>query len=259
MYDSVADSEGVDFASHLLRRMGCDYLVGNAERLDNLPDGAFITISNHPYGGLDGIVLVDLMGHKRPDFKVMVNEFLMHVKAMASTFITVTPKTDLSESNMRKNLSGVREVIKQLQEGHPVGFFPAGAVSNYIPKKHQILDREWQDSLIRLIQKAQVPVIPIRFFDRNSRFFYFLGLIDWRIRTLRLPSELLNKHDNTHRIAIGETISVEEQQAYKGDLEAFKRFLRQKVYDMSLPDKLVHSSELYTPGDADQNNNNAEQ
>ena len=244
LYDSVSDAEGVDFASHLLQRMGCDYLVGNAERLENLPEGAFITISNHPYGGLDGIVLVDLMGHRRPDFKVMVNEFLLHVKAMASTFITVTPKTDFATDNASRNLSGVRGVITQLKEGHPVGFFPAGAVSNYIPRRHTIADREWQPSLIRLILKAQVPVVPIRFFDRNSRFFYLLGLIDWRIRTLRLPSELLNKHYNRHRLAIGEIVSVEQQQAFGGDVKAFGDFLREKVYGMPLPDNLIHSSEL---------------
>lgn len=246
LYDSVADNEGVSFATHLLRRMGCDYLVGNAERLDALPEGAFITISNHPYGGLDGIVLVDLVGHERPDFKVMVNEFLMRVRAMASAFITVTPKTDVADADSTgKNLSGVRGVITQLHDGHPVGFFPAGAVSNYIPRRHAIVDREWQPSLIRLILKARVPVVPIRFFDRNSRFFYLLGLVDWRIRTLRLPSELLNKHCSNHRLAIGETISVEEQQAFKGDVEAFGRFLREKVYSMPLPDTLVHSSELF--------------
>jgi len=245
IYDSVADNEGVSFATHLLQRMGCDYLVGNAERLDNLPEGAFITISNHPYGGLDGIVLVDLMGHKRPDYKVMVNEFLTHVKAMASAFITVTPKTDITQDSTSKNLSGVRAVIKQLQDGHPVGFFPAGAVSNYIPKAHVIADRDWQSSLIRLIMKAKVPVVPIRFFDRNSIFFYFLGLIDWRIRTLRLPSELLNKHYKSHRLAIGEIISVEEQLAFGNDVEAYGRFLREKVYGMSLPEHLVRSSKLF--------------
>lgn len=244
MYDSVADNEGVSFASHLLQRMGCDYLVGNADRLDSLPEGAFITISNHPYGGLDGIVLVDLMGHRRSDFKVMVNEFLLHVKAMASTFITVTPKTAASDESTR-NLSGVRGVIHQLQEGHPMGFFPAGAVSNYIPKRHHIEDREWQPSLVRLILRSRVPVIPIRFFDRNSRFFYLLGLINWRIRTLRLPGELLNKHSSNHRLAIGETISVEEQQKFADDPAAFGRFLREKVYGMPLPDNFIHSSELF--------------
>lgn len=244
LYDSVSDVEGVDFASHLLQRMGCDYLVGNAERLENLPEGAFITISNHPYGGLDGIVLVDLMGHRRPDYKVMVNEFLLHVKAMASTFITVTPKTDFATDNTSHNLSGVRGVITQLKEGHPVGFFPAGAVSNYIPRRRTIADREWQPSLIRLIQRSHVPIVPIRFFDRNSRFFYLLGLIDWRIRTLRLPSELLNKHCNRHRLAIGEVVTVEQQQAFGGDVKAFGDFLREKVYGMPLPDNLIHSSEL---------------
>lgn len=243
MYDSVADNEGVDFAYHLLAKMGCDCLVGNAERLDQLPEGAFITISNHPYGGLDGIVLVDLFGHRRPDYKVMVNDVLSRVRAMASAFITVTPRTEASDGQTGKSLSGVRNVIRQLENGHPVGFFPSGAVSDLNPKSHVIADREWQNSMIRLIMKARVPVVPVRFFDHNSRMFYFLGLINWKVRTLRLPSELFNKHRGKHRLAIGETISVEQLEKFE-NVEDLSHYLRECVYGMEMPQTFARSSEL---------------
>ena len=84
----------------------------------------------------------------------------------------------------------------------------------------------------------KVPVIPIRFFDKNSPFFYFLGLIDWRIRLLRLPSEVFNKRDRQQRLGIGEIISVGEQSQFADPL-ALGDYLRKKVYEMPLPDEFV--------------------
>jgi hypothetical protein len=96
----------------------------------------------------------------------------------------------------------------------------------------------------RLIQKARVPVIPVRFFDRNSRFYYALGLLDYRIRFVRLFHEMFNKHGQKPRMGIGEVISVQEQEKYT-DLQAFKAFLRSSVYEMPLPERFVHRSELW--------------
>lgn len=243
LYDAAADSEGASFTTELLKNMRCDYLVGNAQLLEQLPEGAFITISNHPYGGLDGIVLVDIFGRRRNDYQVMVNGVLLRVKALSNSFIAVTPRTNDTIGLDGKSLSGVRCVIQRLNDGHPVGFFPAGAVSDYNPRQHEIADREWQRSLVRLIMKARVPIVPVRFVDHNSQWFYGLGLLSWKLRTLRLPREMLNKHRGQHRVVVGKPISVEEQQQY-ADVDAFCAFLRERVYGMEMPSCFVSSSEL---------------
>jgi putative hemolysin len=224
---------GADFAAGLLSNLGVHYKIGNIERLKHLPEGAFITISNHPYGGLDGIMLIDLMACIRPDYKLMVNSILSLVKGMNGNFISVNPVTDKKEIDST-NLNGIRTTIKSLQGGHPVGFFPSGAVSNFKLKEMRLKDREWQESILKLIQAARVPVVPIHFLDGNSPFFYFLGLINWRIRTLRLPYEIFNKSKQKPRIAIGNIITVEEQQQYK-DLKSYGSFLRKSVYEMPEP------------------------
>ena len=95
----------------------------------------------------------------------------------------------------------------------------------------KIYDREWQEGIIRMIKKAHVPVVPIYFPDRNSGFYYFLGLLDWRIRVLRLPRELLNKGKGRHRIVVGNVIGPSEQDRYS-DLKEFSDFLRSSVYGL---------------------------
>lgn len=241
--DKLADLKGPDFAGALLKELGLNYRLGGSQRLLSLPEGPFITVSNHPYGGMDGIILVDLIGHLRPGFKVMVNEFLAMIESLRPTWIVVNPKNDLQKEVTGKNIQGVKEVLSTLRGGEPVGFFPSGAVSDLKPLEFKIRDREWQEPVLRLIQKAKVPILPVRFFDHNSMWFYELGLIDWRIRTLQLPHELVNKKHRRIRVGVGNMLSVEEQLSHP-DIKDFGSWLRSCVYDMPLPTDFVRYNDF---------------
>ncbi len=246
LHQSVEDqgiAPGPDFAKGLLDGVGVDFRIGNPERLQ-LPDGPFIVIANHIYGHLDGICLVDLLGHVRPQTKVMVNEFLMWIHGLAPSFIAVNPVTNASKGTTATSVSGVKSALAQLHAGEPLAIFPSGAVADVKPfKGWKLEEREWQDAAIRLIRKARVPVVPIRFFDRNSRFYYALGLLDYRVRFARLFHELFNKRGTHPRLAIGPTINVAQQDAVPD--AQFKAFLRSSVYDMPLPQEFTLRSQLW--------------
>lgn len=205
--------------------------IDNEEVLDRFKDVPFITVSNHPLGALDGIMLIDIIGRHRPDFKVMVNMFLNYITAMRPSFIAVDPSGSDDPEKKAATMQGIRQAIAHVRAGHPMGFFPAGAVSK-IDRTLHISDREWQPSIIRLIKQLKVPVIPVYFHNHNSTFFNILGLIDWRIRTLRLPRELFNKTGREMRVSFGEPIMPDEQARYT-DLDAFGKMLRQRTYALS--------------------------
>jgi len=238
VYDHSGAFTGADFTSGLLDDLGVNYMVGNAYRLSYLPDGPFITVSNHPYGGLDGIMTIDLFARLRPDYKFMVNKILSMIKTLEDNFISVVPAGNKKTGVKAASLRGVRETLQHLRDGHPLGFFPSGAVSDFSLRDLRVRDRKWQKSILHVIHSVKVPVIPIRFFDKNSPFFYFLGLINWRIRLLRLPSEVFNKKDQEPRIGIGNIITVEEQQQF-ADANALGAYLREKVYEMPMPESFV--------------------
>ena len=242
--DKAGTAYGPDFAKGLMQDIEIDFRIGHAERLSNLPDGPFIVIANHVYGHIDGICLLDIFGERRPATKVMVNEMLTWIPGLAPSFIAVNPTVGARKSASATSINGVKNALLQLKSGEPLCIFPSGAVADLKPREHWTLsEREWQDAAVRLIQKARVPVIPVRFFDRNSRFYYALGLLDYRIRFARLFHEMFNKHGQKPRMGIGEVISVQEQEKYT-DLQAFKAFLRSSVYDMPLPESFVNRSEL---------------
>lgn len=237
LYKRSCHLTGADFAAGLLNDLGVEYQIGNAQRLQNLPEGAFITISNHPYGGIDGIMLIDLMVHLRPDYKLMVNSILSLVDALNDCFISVHPITKKSR-NEHANINGIRKTLKHLKENHPMGFFPSGAVSDFKLRGLHLRDREYQESIVRIIQGANVPIVPIRFFDGNSVFFYSLGLISWRLRSIRMPYEIFNKRGKCPRIGIGEIISLEQQKECSDPVK-FGNLLRKALYEMPLPKSFV--------------------
>lgn len=234
---------GPDFAKGILDYAQIDFSIGNPERLESLPEGAFIVIANHVYGHIDGISLIDIFGHKRPKVKAMVNEFLTWIKGLEPNFISVNPTTTKRETTST-SIAGVKSALIQVRSGEPLILFPSGAVADLKPREGwTVSEREWQDAAVRLIRKAGVPVVPVRFADKNSAFYYILGLIHYKIRFVRLFHEVFNKKGTHPRVIIGPTISVEEQKAIPDN--EFKQFLRDSVYNLPLPDNFKLRSELW--------------
>ena len=229
LYDRNLCFSGCEFAGKVLADIGADYHVLNPDVLSSLPEGPFITISNHPYGSVDGLILVDIFGHVRPDFKVMVNDFLGRIEPMRECFICVTPNGDEHKPPTQDSIKGVKDAMSHVRAGHPLGIFPSGAVSDFSIRDARIRDREWQEPVLKMIKKLEVPVVPVHFLDMNSWFYYSLGLLDWRVRLLRLPAEVFNKRGKRMRVALGEMITPEQQSAF-ADISAFGAYLRDRVY-----------------------------
>ncbi len=203
---------------------------------DQLPDGPFFTISNHAFGLLDGVILVSEIGRKHPDLKVTANYLLTNFKAVKKFFVAVNPFDKIKH----KGMGGTSAVLELIGKGIPVGLFPAGEVSTYqkrpgkkrgIVRPKVIEDRKWMRSVFRLIELAQVPVIPLFFQGTNSRKFHFFGRIHPMLRTWRLFKEWHNKTGKTIRMETGDIIYPEEYNKYE-TVEEKRDFFRKKVYEL---------------------------
>ena len=225
---------GPAFARHLIDdEFHTPLRVDNEEVLARFKEGAYITVSNHPFGSIDGIALIALVTKYRPEYKVMVNMILGKITAMGPNFITVDPSSSPDADKRKVSVNGIREALRQLKDGEPLGFFPAGAMSksNW---KNFLVDREWQPSVLQIIAKAKVPVIPIYFHGNNTWWFNFWGHACWPLRSLLLPRQLFNHKKNKEmHISVGEPIMPEEQAKFKGDPEALGKYLREKTYELS--------------------------
>lgn len=200
------------------------------EDLKRLPkDGAYITVSNHPLGGIDGILLLKLMLEKEPNFKIIANFLLHRIEPMKPYIMPVNPFENHKDA--KSSVIGIKETLRHLSDGKPLGIFPAGEVSTYKDGK-LIVDKPWEEGAIKIIKKAQVPVVPIYFHAQNSKLFYALSKLGDTLRSAKLPSELLTQKDRVIKVRIGKPISVAEQAEYK-ETKEFGDFIRTKTYMLS--------------------------
>jgi len=200
------------------------------EDLKRLPkDGAYITVSNHPLGGIDGILLLKLMIEQRSDFKIIGNFLLHRIEPLKPYIMPVNPFED--RKDIKSSVAGFKNSLLHLRQGHPLGVFPAGEVSTYKDGK-LVVDKPWEEAAMKLVKKAEVPVVPIYFHAKNSRLFYRLSKISDTLRTAKLPSELLTQKHRTIKVRVGKPISVKAQKEHES-LEDFSEFIRRKTYMLS--------------------------
>lgn len=232
VHAKCCDTPGPEFVKRLLiDEFRIRLRIDNEAVLDHLPEGSFITVSNHPFGALDGIALIYLITRRRPKFKVMVNMILNRIGAMRPNFIAVDAWASNDPAKRAVSVNGIREALRQIKSGEPIGFFPAGAMSK-TTLCNGLQDRPWQKSILRIIERAKVPVIPIFFHGSNSAWCNFLGHACWPARSLRLPAEVFRKVGTEMHISIGEPISPEEQGMHSQTPEALGDFLRQRTYEL---------------------------
>ena len=211
-------------------------------------EGAYITISNHPLGGIDGVLLLKLMLEREPNFKIIANFLLHRIRPLKKYIMPVNPFEN--HKGAQSSVVGIKETLRHLSDGKPLGMFPAGEVSTYKDGKLMV-DKPWEEGAIKVIRKAQVPVVPIYFHAKNSRLFYFLSKISGTLRTAKLPSEVFSQKHRIIKVRIGKPISVEEQNEHKS-LEDYSEFLRRKTYMLANPyekesKKLLNTTNIIPP------------
>ena len=231
IYQKHKNKKDLAFLNGILKEFQIEFEIPE-EDLKRIPkSGSFITVSNHPLGGIDGILLLKLLIENRPDYKIIANFLLHRIAPLKPYVMPVNPFE--SHKDAKSSLTGIKSSLQHLNDGYPLGIFPAGEVSTYRDGKLMV-DKPWELGAVKLIKRAEVPVIPIYFHAKNSRLFYILSKISDTFRTAKLPSELLSQKNRIIKVRIGKPISVKNQQEYD-DIHGFYEFLRKKTYMLANP------------------------
>ena len=172
IYSHIYQYDGIEFAEKFIEHMNIECDIDEQE-LENIPkEGPFIIVCNHPYGAIDGMLMLKTIGKIRPDFKILTNFILSYIPNLEKSFFPVNPFTD--SPGLRSSLKGLKMATEHIQGGGCLGLFPAGEVSSNCNPEKKIKDIEWQPSIIKLIHNAKVPVVPLYFSGSNSSLFHFL-------------------------------------------------------------------------------------
>jgi len=221
IYNQISDQHGLDFVNAIIDRLDISIDIPS-EDLKRIPEqGPFITVSNHPLGGLDGVLLLKILLEKRPDYKILSSFILKNIPQLEAYMIHIDAKDSSS-------ISGLKNALQYLEDGHGLGLFPAGEVSVYKDGK-LIVDKTWDKQVLKLLYIAKVPIIPVYFHGRNSRLFYWLSRLHPLLRTAKLPSEAISDMKKTIKVRIGKPITPKMQDSFANH-DMLGEFIRKKTY-----------------------------
>lgn len=230
-YGEVSHLQGIAFIDGVLETLGitADF---SEQDVSHIPrSGPFIVVSNHPYGGIDGLILLKLLLTVRPDTKLLANFLLQGIPNVSDFLIAVSPFDELGH---HASISGIRCALRHVEKGMPLAIFPAGEVSAFNWETKCIADRAWHPVVGRLITKAAVPVLSVFFDGNNGRLFNLLGLLNPMMRTARLPAELFNKSGRRISVRIGRLIPFNQLPVADGQSDRLLAYLRTRTYALGL-------------------------
>lgn len=196
--------------------------------IDNIPaSGPVVITANHPYGGLDGLMAMAVIGQRRRDLRLLANPELAQLDGLGSLMIPVDPFG--GSQSKRANVAGMRKALRWLEGGGALLIFPAGEVSHLHLRTLSVSDPLWSATSARLIRMSGAPVVPMYFGGSNSALFQLAGMVHPRLRTLLLPHELGNKLGAQVPIRLGPPLAPAKLEAFESD-EQLAAHLRLKTY-----------------------------
>ena len=202
--NNLHDLDKTTFAKSLLDGLNIQLLGLEALQAKIPKTGPLVIASNHPFGGIEGVLLAWAIEKVRPDIKVMANQGLKIFPELEDYFIFTNP---LSE-NDPKNAPSIRTCLKHVKTGGALLIFPAGRVSYFHKDTKRIADHSWNRLIASIANRTNAQYLPIFVSGFNSPLFYRLGRIHFRLRMLMLPRELINKRNAKITITAGEAIET---------------------------------------------------
>lgn len=196
------------FINFVLEQFNVDANIKNDDFFDKIPKtGSLIIVSNHPLGGLEGMLLAKILLKIRPDLKVLTNKLLKIFPEFDELFIGVDV---LNNNRQKENASSMRNVAKHLSNKGALLIFPAGTVAKLKMPSLEIEDNQWTDMVAKLVLKYKCSVLPVFIDGRNPYYFYLSGYIHKRLRTALLPRAMFANSNQNLPVYIGKIINSKD-------------------------------------------------
>jgi putative hemolysin len=190
-----------DFCRRCLGTLKIEYAL-TEEELDRIPStGPLVMVANHPFGGVEGIILAEVLIQARPDVRILGNFLLNRIPALKSHLIPVDPFNP--RKSARSNARALKAAVDWVARGGALLAFPAGEVSHLSMRSGRIMDPPWSAHIAGIILKAKAKALPVYVHGRNSVVFNMMGMLHPRLRTMLLPRETVNKKGSVIELTMG--------------------------------------------------------
>ena len=226
-FEKMGIPVGQPFWKQALDLLGINLITKQSE-IAKIPNkGSLVITANHPHGLVDGMVLAELIGKVRTDYKILTRSLLTGVKQIDQFMIPVP--FDHEENALKKSLEMRKTAMDHLEKGGVIVIFPSGKVASSETMFGNVVEGEWSPFTAKLIQKSGANVLPIFFPGANSRIYQMANQISATLRQGLLIYEVVHAMNKPQRPFVGNLINQDEITPWRSDPRGFMRWLREQT------------------------------
>ena len=225
-FEKQGTVKGQAFWRATLGVMGIDLLTPESQ-LEHIPKtGPVIFVANHPHGLVDGMILADLIGRVRDDYRILTRSLLTGIDEDAASYMIPVPFPH--EPDAQKKMVEMRKAaMDHLNSGGLVALFPSGVVASSDSMFGPAIEREWNVFTAKMIRTSGATVVPCFFPGSNSRWYQIANRISATLRQGLLLHEIVHAMDKPQEPVVGAPIPQVVVEARAGDQRAFMAWLRE--------------------------------
>lgn len=229
-FEKMGIPVGQPFWKQALDLLGINLLTKQSE-ISKIPKkGSLVITANHPHGLVDGMVIAELIGKVRTDYKILTRSLLTGVKQIDQFMIPVP--FDHEEDALKKSLEMRKSAMDHLENGGVVVIFPSGKVASSETMFGDVIEGDWNPFTAKLIQKSGANVVPIFFPGSNSRIYQIANQISATLRQGLLIYEVVHAMNKPQKPLVGSLIKQDEISPWKSDPRGFMRWLRERTLSL---------------------------
>ncbi|MFU8777324.1 MAG: lysophospholipid acyltransferase family protein [Roseovarius sp.] len=216
---------GQAFWRAALDTMGIPLLTPDDE-LAHIPlEGPVVVVANHPHGLVDGMILADLIGRRRSDYKILTRALLTGIDEVAASYMISVPFPHEPDAQ-RKSVEMRAKAMAHLKEGGVISVFPSGVVASSDTMFGPVIEREWNVFTAQMIRRSGARVVPVYFPGNNSRWYQMANRISATLRQGLLLHEVVKSCNRPQKPVVGAPISDARMAMLESDPRGFMEWLR---------------------------------
>ncbi|GAB5435418.1 MAG: hypothetical protein FalmKO_05430 [Falsiruegeria mediterranea] len=222
---------GQKFWRGALNIMGID-LQTPQEQLANIPEsGAVVVVANHPHGMVDGMILADLIGNVRQDYRILTRSVLTGLDEAATSFMIPVPFPHDPDAQA-KMVEMRAKAMGHLKEGGVVALFPSGVVMSSDTMFGPAIEREWNVFTAKMIRRSGAKVVPIYFPGCNSRWYLMANRMSAILRQGLLLHEIVRSCNKPQAPVVGAPVSDKDMELLESNPRGFMAWLREHTLNL---------------------------
>lgn len=211
--------------------MGID-LITPQEQLDRIPKtGPVVIVANHPHGMVDGMVMADLIGRVRTDYRILTRAFLTDIDEDAGSFLIPVPFPH-EEDAQAKMVEMRKQAMAHLKDGGVIAIFPSGVVASSNSMFGPMVEDEWNLFTAKMIRMSGATVVPLFFRGANSRWYQMANQVSATLRQSLLIHEIVNACGRPQKPIVGHPFDPEEVKERLSDQRACMAWMREQTLNL---------------------------